>query len=100
MIGLIIEKVASKLGVRQQPKIIPVLPSGKIGIKAAGKKQVLRSNEEWAPERFNLKKRKMVRKKIGIHAAEPLTDGAKTRKKPAPEARKKFFSKHSKGKKD
>jgi len=90
VLGLIIEKVAVALGVRQKPKIIPVLPQGKISIKVWDDDK---ARQKKSQERFNLKERRMMEEEEGqLGVAEPLSEGHKKEKKPAPEARKKFFS--------
>ena len=91
VLGLIVEKVAGAFGVRQKPKVIPVLPPGKMGIRVPSEQED-KERQRKSLERFNLKERRMVEEEEGhLGIEEPLTDGHRKEKKPAPDARKKFF---------
>ena len=93
MLGVIIEKVACALGVRQAQKAIPVLPQGKISARVPTAQED-KERQAKSQERFNLKERRMMEEEEGqIGIEEPLTDGHRKEKKPAPMARKQFFSK-------
>jgi hypothetical protein len=95
VLGLIIETVAGALGVRQKPKVILAPPAGKIGVRAASASEDKESQRK-SLERFDLKERRMLQEEEGqLGAAEPLSEGHREEKKPAPDARKKFFSQHS-----
>ena len=93
MLGIIIEKVAGAFGVRKKPKAIPVLPTGKI-IMRAPSAQEDRDRQRKSTERFDLKERRMMEEEEGqIGIEEPLSESRHQEKKPSPEARKQFFSK-------
>jgi len=99
VLGLIIEKVAITLGVRQKPKLIPGLPHGKISIISGKIHNDDKERQMKSLERFNLKERRMMEEEEGqLGVAEPLSEGHRMEKKPAPDARKKFFP-HLGGKK-
>jgi len=90
VLGLIIERAAVALGVRQKPKVIPILPLGDAG-KANAKDEKERQRK--SIERFDLKERRMMEEEEGqLGVVEPLSEGRKQEKKPSPEARKNFFS--------
>ena len=98
VLGLIIGKVAVALGVRQKPKVIPVLPPGRIDIREWDDDK---ARQRKSQERFNLKERRMMEEEEGqLGVAEPLSEGHRKEKKPAPDARKKFFSQLGGEKKD
>jgi hypothetical protein len=93
VLGMIVEKVAVALGVRQKPKVIPTLPPGKISVRVPSAEED-KERQRKSIERFDLKERRMMEEEEGqLGAAEPLSEGRKSEKKPAPDARKKFFSK-------
>ena len=94
VLGMIIEKVAGAFGVRQKPKIIPVLPLGKISTRAPLNAHDDKERQRKSQERFNLKERRMMEEEEGqIGIERPLSEGRHQEKKPSPEARKNFFSK-------
>jgi len=100
VLGLIIEKAAIALGVRQKPKVIPALPPGKIIRSAEAAALEDKERQRKSIERFNLKERRMMEEEEGqLGVSEPLTDGHRKEKKPSPSARKEFFSQHSEKKK-
>jgi hypothetical protein len=100
LFGLLVEKVALALGVRQKPKVIPALPPGKIGVRAPSEKEDNERRRK-STERFDLKERRMMEEEEGqLGTVEPLSEGRKSEKKPSPEARKKFFSKLAGERKD
>ena len=91
MLGLIFEKVAGALGVRQKPKAVLSLPQGKISIRAPSRQED-RERQRKSTERFDLKQRRMLEEEEGqLGVVEPLSEDHKHEKKPSPEARKKFF---------
>lgn len=96
MLSLIFERVLSAFGVRQKPKIIPVPPEGKIGIKAPKDEEAEKARLEKAMRGFDLKERRMMREEEGqLGINEPISEGHRKERKPAPKAKKKFFSWHS-----
>jgi len=93
MLSLIVEKVALALGVRQKPRAVPLPPPDKIGIRVPSE-QGDRERQRKSLERFNLKERRMMEEEEGqLGVEEPLSEGHRKEKKPAPVARKQFFSK-------
>ena len=99
VLGIIVEKVALALGVRQKPKIIPVLPQEKVRLRNNDAPMDEKAIQK-SMEKFNVRERRMVEQEEGeIGIEEPLSEGRSSEKKPAPEARKKFFSQHSENKK-
>ena len=100
VLGTIIEKVALALGVRQKPKAIPVLPLEKIRINTEAEHGDKKSLQK-SMEKFNVKERRMMEEEEGeLGVVEPLSEGRTSEKKPAPDARKKFFSRLGGEKKD
>jgi hypothetical protein len=96
MLSLIFERVALAFGVRQKPKVIPVPPAGKVGIKAPENKEAEKERRRKAMRSFDLKERRMVEEEEGqLGVVEPLSEGHSKEKKPAPKAKKKFFFWHS-----
>ncbi|MFA6328152.1 MAG: hypothetical protein WCY41_01775 [Candidatus Micrarchaeia archaeon] len=99
LLSLFVEKMALALGVRQKPKVIQIPPPGKIGIRAPSEQEDNERRRK-SQERFNLKERRMMEEEEGqLGIEEPLSEGRRKEKKPAPDARKQFFSQHTDGKK-
>ncbi|MCX6771456.1 MAG: hypothetical protein NTX79_05365 [Candidatus Micrarchaeota archaeon] len=100
MIGMILERVALALGVRQKPKPITVLPLEKLRAREAGGPEEELARKK-AMEKFDLKERRMMEEEEGeIGTVEPLSEERTGEKKPSPEARRKFFPKLGGEKKD
>ena len=98
MLGQIVQMAAAMLGVRQKPKIIPMPPLEGMRVKSGGAPGNDSARQKGA-EKFSVRERRMVEEEEGELGIEPLTEGRTQEKKPAPEARKKFFSQHSEEKK-
>ena len=97
VLSLIFGKLLGALGVRQKPRLIPVLPPGKIGIKTEGEKKPGQTAEQG--RKFSLKDRRMVEEDGELGIESPLSEGHSKERKSSPEAKKSFFSRHSEDKK-
>jgi hypothetical protein len=94
VLSLIVERVARAFGVRQKPRVVPVLPPGKISIRAPLNAQEDKERQRKSQERFNLKERRMMEEEEGqLGIEKPLSEGHRQEKKPSPAAKKQFFSK-------
>ena len=100
LFGLLVEKVALAFGVRQKPKVIPMPPPDKIGVRVPSEQED-NERQKKSLERFNLKERRMMQEEEGqLGVEEPLSEEHRKEKKPSPAAKKQFFSKLGGEKKD
>jgi hypothetical protein len=97
VLSIIFGKLLCKLGVRQKPRLIPVLPPGKISLKTEGEKKPMQRAEK--DRKFYLRDRRMVEDDGELGIESPLTEGHSKERKSSPEAKKSFFSRHSEDKK-
>lgn len=119
--GQIVSRIKSAVGLGGQPKIIQSHPklvfdistrkmveqAAKPGASApakpdAAEKPAPSAGEGAAPlpvqqSVFNVRDRKLVGKKEGMAAEQPISEGAQEEKKPSPKAKKLFFKMHPSG---
>lgn len=118
--GQIVSRIKSAVGLGDRPKIIQSQPklvfdigTRKMVEQVAKPKAIEPANPDaaekpFAPSAgeapltrqqsvFNVRDRKLVGKKEGMAAEQPISEGAQEEKKPAPKAKKLFFKMHPSG---
>jgi hypothetical protein len=97
VLSIIFGKLLGAMGVRQKPRLIPVLPPGRISLKTEGDPTPWQKTEQGG--KFSLKDRRMVEEEGELGIVVPLSEERSRERKTSPEEKKSFFSRHSEDKK-